>query len=69
MEFKKETEKFSCGFGTEKIAGKGDLSNAVNVSEKSQKRELLEIICSVAAVAITFFIRSGALKKKKKRKK
>lgn len=45
MEYKKETEKFSFGIGTEKVAGKG------NLAETGEDAELAKIALTLAVTA------------------
>lgn len=45
MEYKKETEKFSFGIGTEKVAGKG------NLAEIGEDAELAKIALTLAVTA------------------
>lgn len=46
MEYKKETEKFSFGIGTEKVAGKGSLKDV-----RGETAELIKIIAPLAVTA------------------
>lgn len=46
MEYKKESEKFSFGIGTEKIAGKGSLAET-----ESENAGLAKIITALAVTA------------------
>ena len=48
MEYKKETEKFSFGIGTEKVAGKGNLAETKGEDAK------------LAKIAIAFAVTAGA---------
>lgn len=71
MEYSKETEKFSFGFGTDKAIGNAkvtDIHKAQN-SPKSDKQEIAEVALSAAAVVGITMLKLIFDKKKKKSKK
>lgn len=72
MEYSNETEKLAFGFGTDKIAGNGKITELMSVKkEKSDRQEIAELLLSIVAVAgITFFkLQLGKKSKKKHYKK
>lgn len=71
MEYSKETEKFSFGFGIDKAIGNAkvkDIHTAQN-SPKSDKQEIAEIALSAGAVIGITLLKLIFGKKKKKSKK
>ncbi len=73
MEFSKETEKFSFGFGTDKMVGNTNVKelHKAQTTEKSNKQEIAEIALSAAAVVgVTLLkLKFGKKKDKKSKKK
>lgn len=67
MEYSRETEKFSYGFGVEKGKIKDIIS--ADKSQKSQKQEIAELALSAAAVVGLTILRMRAGKKKKNSKR
>lgn len=59
MEYKKDSEKFSFGFGTQKVAGKGSLSGTETENISTQK----------AVITAFLVVGAGLLKIIRKRKK
>lgn len=74
MEYSKDGEKFAFGFGTDKLAGAGRVSEAVPITdEKSDKKDtslsglIVQLAAAVGFVAIKVFF--GVKKKNKKKNK
>lgn len=67
MEYSRETEKFSYGFGVEK----GKIKDIISADkpQKSQKQEIAELALSAAAVVGLTILRMRAGKKKKSSKR
>lgn len=74
MEYSKDGEKFAFGFGTDKLAGAGKVSEAVPITgEKSGENDtnlaglIAHLVAAVGFVAIKVFF--GVKKKNKKKNK
>ena len=71
MEYSKETENFSFGFGTDKLVGNkniNELHTAKN-DDKSDKQEIVEVSLSAAAVVGITLLKIKFSKNKKAKKK
>lgn len=76
MEYSKDGEKFAFGFGTDKLAGAGKISEAVPITdEKSGKKDtslaglIVQLAGAVGFVAIKVFFGMKKKNKKKNKKK
>ncbi len=71
MEYSKETEKFSFGFGTDKMVGNTSVKelHKAQTTEKSDKQEIAEIVLSAAAVVGVTLLKLKFDKKKNKKSK
>lgn len=74
MEYKKETEKFAVGFGSDKATDNEEIKRikaAINKKDgKTAKDDLLEAVLGIAALAgVTFFKLKFGSKKTRKQKK
>lgn len=63
MEYKKESEKFSFGIGTEKVAGKGNLAET-----ESENVGLAKIITSLALTTGAGLLKMAYKKHRRKKK-
>lgn len=70
MEYEKNGEKFSFGFGTMKTAGSGDLTNAEEVPKtiktKYDKKVIAKNAAKAAAMSALVLLKHKRSKKKKK---
>ncbi|MBP3309988.1 MAG: hypothetical protein J6L05_04160 [Ruminococcus sp.] len=70
MEYEKNGEKFSFGFGTMKAAGSGDLTNAEEVPKtiktKYDKKVIAKNAAKAAAMSALVLLKHKRSKKKKK---
>ncbi len=63
MEYKKESEKFSFGIGTEKVAGKGNLAET-----ESENAGLAKVLTYVALTAGAGLLKKAHRKRRRKKK-
>ena len=66
MEFEKHTGNFSFGFGTQKVAGKGQLKDAEIVRESKADRKLIMKTAAKGAAAAALLLLTHSMTKKKK---
>ena len=71
MKYEKDFQKVSFGFGNEKVAGRGDLSETVETDQRSagDKAALITIIIHAVIAAAGLFFKVKTSKKKSKKKK
>lgn len=67
MEFQKKSEKFSVGFGTQRIAGKGSLDSGTPIKKHDDSAEIAGIAAAAGAAVLMVSWKAIKLFNKKKK--